>query len=219
MRKLVAIALLVAASAVPASALAADMPMSPYMAPDYDIGGWYIRGSKEISWDFAPDITNCICGDSTAEGWDWGLGFGIGYEFDNGLRFDKTWDYMSSTGSTPGGTAYTLNSHLLLSNLYVDFGMGGGYDASGGLMAYVGAGAGGAYYALSGDLVASTGFTLAAAAMAGIGYDMGNSVIDFGYRLVYLDEIRTGEPDPLDQGVVNGFFSNQFRVTWRYRFN
>ncbi|MEX0859964.1 MAG: hypothetical protein WD017_03405, partial [Cucumibacter sp.] len=58
------------------------------------------------------------------------------------------------------------------------------------------------------------GWTWAAAAMAGVGYDMGSDVIDLGYRLVYLNHLETGDPSP---GLVNGFFSHQIRVTWRHR--
>jgi len=219
LRNLFAVALLALASALPASAIAADRPASLYMTPDEGLGGWYLRGSKEVSWDIAPSIGNCACGTS-AEGWDWGLGLGIGYEFGSGPRIDGTWDYLASSGSTSGGDALTLNSHLLLGNIYFDFGLGAnGYTASGGWMAYVGAGAGGAVYSLGGDVVPGAGFTLAAAAMAGIGYDLGNSIVDVGYRLAYLNELRTGEPDPVNQGVIDGFYSNQFRLTWRYRFN
>lgn len=210
MRKLLAIALLAFAAALPAAAQAADFPETPYVPPQVDYGlegGWYLRGSKAISYDYAPDIQTCGCG-TTATGWDFSAGFGFGYEFDNGFRLDKTLDYFVSNGETDSADAYNLRAGLILGNAYVDFDLG-----DGDLVGYLGAGAGGAYYSLTADnSVGGTGWTWAAAAMAGIGYDMGTEVIDAGYRLVYLNELVTGDP-----ATVNGFYSHEFRVTWRHR--
>ncbi|MEX0627719.1 MAG: outer membrane beta-barrel protein [Cucumibacter sp.] len=219
MRNLVAVLLLIFASGLPGAAQAADFPETPYSPPEVDYGldgGWYIRASKDINYLWAGDIVDCACGDTTAEGWGYSLGAGIGYEFGNGFRVDKTVDYFANFGATvPGGTAYELRTTLILANAYIDFGLGDDYDASGGWMAYVGAGAGAAYYTLQVvGSVDNSAWTLAAAAMAGVGYDMGSDVIDLGYRLVYLNQLMTGDVIP---GVASGVLNHEIRVTWRHR--
>ncbi|HUV32270.1 MAG TPA: hypothetical protein VMW31_01760 [Devosiaceae bacterium] len=217
MRNLVAVLVLVFAFALPGLAVAADVPETPYAPPQVDYGlggGWYIRGSKALSWDWADDVVTCGCG-TTAEGWNWSVGAGVGYEFGNGLRIDKTFDYGIATGLTDGGDNYSLTTSLILANAYIDFGLGDGYNASGGWIGYVGGGAGGAYYTLAADgSIDGSGWTLAAAAMAGVGYDMGSDVLDVGYRFVYLNELATGDAIP---AVVNGYYSHEIRVSWRHR--
>lgn len=216
MRNLVAILLLSFAAALPGVAVAADFPETPYIAPDYGLGeGWYIRGSKSVSLDYFPDIQTCACSGTSAEGWNWSVGAGFGYEFDNGFRVDKTFDYMVSTGETDAAEAYTLRMGLVLANAYVDFGLGDNMDAGGGWVGYFGAGAGGAWYDLTATGSAGgTGWTWAAAAMAGIGYDMGSDVIDFGYRFLYLNELMTDDP-----ATIPGGFGHELRVSWRHRIN
>jgi opacity protein-like surface antigen len=162
----------VAALSMPASAADMDLPIFVEQAPDevpVEIGsGWYIRGdvgyelqtsSKGFSYNtfdpvtltYSPQtfVTADVEGDVT-------YSVGVGYHYNDWMRFDATLDGFKSefTGSTaaatncpgqlPGTSCRTndtqpLSTYQLMANAYVDLGT---YV---GLTPYVGAGAGVAY--------------------------------------------------------------------------
>jgi len=242
MRKLIA-AFLLTGTAVAGPAIAADMPYYPPVIeiPDVDYGvagSFYLRGSaagnamwaKEVFHPTATPRTFAI----TDFGYGYSVGAGVGYETGTGLRVDATVDYLSNdnmratvndTSGTLTNGVYSLKmrSTVALVNAYYDFGFGDmGYGAAGGAFGYVGAGAGLAFN----DIVTSgpgpadtrgTNTSLAAAGMAGVGYDFGHIVADVGYRGLYIDSLAnntTTEPYS-----IAGAWVHEVRGTLRYRFN
>ncbi|MFZ3361692.1 MAG: outer membrane protein [Xanthobacteraceae bacterium] len=196
-----------AASAIVIStaAYAADMPQMPPPQPQYAYqpplmimqqpeGAWYLRGDIGIgietetnveflqnslnSSDFS--ISHTSIGDST-----FFLG-GIGYEFNNWLRFDVTGEYRSKAPVNFFGT-YTqaggvfgdqyqgfLQSAIFLANAYVDLGT---WNC---LTPFVGVGIGGAWNKFA-DLTDTSIATFAGGAGTGIGRDSTN--VSFAWAL------------------------------------
>jgi hypothetical protein len=230
MRNIAVVFVTVAALAA-APALAADLPeyAAPASPPPVDAGlggSFYLRASLGLNslWTQQHVETDGTTDNATAAGYGYSYGVGVGYETGNGLRADLTLDQISNDGLTDGIDTLSLRSTVALANAYYDFPLGG-YGA-GGFGAYVGAGLGGAYYQVSTTpandaLPGGTGWTAAAAAMAGVTYDMGNVVADVGYRAIYLPELSNGQsaglpnhPYFLSQNIIS-----EIRGTLRYRFN
>ncbi len=165
-----AVALFLATTAAHAADLYQPQPVPLDAAPEVEIqqssGGWYLRGDVGYSFnklrgarfyqgglaDNEVDFTSAKAGDSAI------LGGGIGYQFNDRLRGDLTFDHMTKSsfkGSTtgecntggPGGPAYSCNSsdrssfraYSLMANLYVDLGTYAYFTP------YVGAGFGASY--------------------------------------------------------------------------
>jgi opacity protein-like surface antigen len=91
-----------AAAIVSTSALAADMPPVMYPAPPIEaFGGWYLRGDIGMSNQRVKNIHNILMDDAPQFTWvDKGgfdsapiVGVGVGYQFNNWLRFDGTAEY------------------------------------------------------------------------------------------------------------------------------
>ena len=91
-----------AAAIVSTSALAADMPPVMYQAPPVEaFGGWYLRGDIGMSNQRVKNIHNILMDDASQFTWvDKGgfdsapiFGVGVGYQFNNWLRFDGTAEY------------------------------------------------------------------------------------------------------------------------------
>ncbi len=231
MRKILsgAVALLLASTAAHAADLYQPQPIPLDTAPEVEIqqssGGWYLRGDVGYSFNklrgarfyqggFAgseADFTSARVGDSAM------LGGGIGYQFNDHLRGDLTFDHMTKStfrGSTTGtcGTApgeYGCNSsdrsafraYSLMANLYVDLGTYAYFTP------YVGAGFGASYVKwdkLRNTIVdcvdpadAGCAYTehggkgkwrATAALMAGASIDITcNLKADLGYRFRYID--------------------------------
>jgi opacity protein-like surface antigen len=153
------LAMFAALMAIPA-ARAADMPLSP-PAPEPCCSSWYLRGFVGVGMNGAYDldVTNLngsffaskSIGDSSF------IGGGLGYDWNNWLRFDGTVEYRAksrisalavSQPAVPGPVAVdqyegNLQSWVLLANAYVDLGT---WNC---LTPFVGAGIGGAYNMVS----------------------------------------------------------------------
>jgi len=161
-----------AVALISSAAAAADMPMPQVpqipMQPiplivQQPVGGWYLRGYVGVgdigntSVTYLPNALNApnnfafqdeSMGDTTF------FGAGIGYEWNNWLRFDFTAEYRTKTDIDAFGT-YTYNgsfadsyhaflsSDIFLANAYIDLGT---WDC---ITPFVGAGIGGAYNMLS----------------------------------------------------------------------
>lgn len=229
MRRLIAAVLLATAAAYAAPAAAADMPEYPDIEipeVDYGIeGSFYLRGSASLNVLWSREHIG-ICGFECAPvadvGYGYSVGAGFGYETGNGLRFDGTLDYLSNDGLTDGTNTLHLRSAIALANVYYDFPLSGGGSLGGGLGAYVGAGLGGARYWVSTtpadvDLPDGDGWTPAAAAMAGISYDMGNMVADLGYRLIYMPQLSNNALGPDPSWYLNDNTVHEVQATLRYR--
>ena len=240
MNRFVASAALVAATLLPAAALAAD-PVTfdypvykdyiPPVIPPVDEGlqgSFYLRGSLAGNIAWAREARHPTVPDTlsiTEFGWGYSAGLGVGYETGTGLRFDVTADYLANRGLTAvdGGIDHELDlrSTIVLANAYYDFGLGDmGLTAAGGMFGYVGAGIGVAFNqsrvndGTFGPWGSNT--SLAAAGMTGVGYDFGALVADLGYRALYIDKIENLDSTP--RYAVNDALIHELRATLRYRF-
>jgi opacity protein-like surface antigen len=229
-----------AAALLSTATLAADLPppLPPpvYRAPvDCCQGGWYLRGDVGVgiqrfqSFDF--NQTNISSGAVWPATWNidqkdikdtFFIGAGIGYQWNNWLRFDFTGEYRADVkfkalGSyvnfaSPGlGRAADLydgdhSAVVLLANVYFDLGTWWC------LTPFVGFGAGTAYHKTSAltdvgintnGLGASafgfansdhTQWNFAWAAHAGVAYNVTNNVkIEFAYRYLSMGNVDTSE--------------------------
>jgi opacity protein-like surface antigen len=138
-----------AVSLISTAAFAADMPIAapPMYAPPADFGGWYLRGDIGFSNQSVSSVRNTnaalytgLTSFNESTGFDTGGIFdvGVGYRFNNWLRFDVTGQYRGNTNfhgldliSFPNGGAtgygsdlYTAQKQewLFLANAYVDLG-------------------------------------------------------------------------------------------------
>jgi hypothetical protein len=235
MRSLFAVGIVAVAALLAAPAIAADYPEYPTYPPielpplpqvDTGLaGGFYLRGSVGGNMWHAVDGQYCNCIDTFASpGYGYSLGVGFGYESGTGLRADVTVDYLSNDKLT-SSTGHTVNlrSGLLLANIYHDFSFDHG-GAGGGFGGYVGAGLGFAknYSEIKdgGTQTAwGTSVEAAAAIMAGVTYDMGSMVADFGWRGIYMNKVMSQPALVGDAYIINNNFINELRATLRYRFN
>lgn len=228
MRILLAVLMVVLTALIGAPVRAADLPDYPVEVPTVDYGlqgGFYLRGSAGFNslWSQEHvDTTGCTCLVGTAAGYGYSLGAGFGYETGTGLRVDGTVDYLSNDGLTDGVSTLHLRSTVALANAYFDFPLSGNAAAGGGFGAYIGAGAGAAWYSTnitpaSAFTPDGGGWTPAAAAMAGFTYDAGSWVADLGYRLLYLPQI-TNHANPGPSFYLNDNTVQEIRGTVRYRF-
>jgi len=212
------------------AASAADLPDYPDVevpTVDYGLqGGFYLRGSAGFNslWSQQHvDTLGCTCLPPKVPGYGYSLGAGFGYETGTGLRVDATLDYLQNDGLSDGTNTLHLRSAVGLANVYYDFPLSSGGSAGGGFGAYVGAGAGAAWYQthvtpVNAALPDGNGWTPAAAAMAGVTYDAGTWVADLGYRLIYMPKIsnyNTAGPS----FYLNDNTVQEIRGTVRYRFN
>lgn len=231
MRNLFVVAIVALSALVAAPALAADYPDFPtYDLPELPqvdtglAGGFYLRGSLGGNIWGAVDGQACACVEAfDTPGYGYSLGVGFGYESGTGLRADVTIDYLSNDGLTSvSGHEVSLRSGLVLANIYHDFALHEGGAAGGGYGAYIGAGLGFAHNyseVSSGGVVQAWGSSVeaAAAAMAGVTYDMGTAVADFGWRGIYMNKVMNQPVDPAAWYVVNNNFINELRASIRYR--
>lgn len=238
MNKLVASAVIGAVVILSSAALAADPVFDypvykdyvpPYIPPVDEglTGSFYLRGSIGGNTSWAREALHPDEGpfSITDRGWGYSTGIGAGYETGTGLRVDATVDYLSNRGMTAelpdGDRELDLRSTILLANAYYDFGLGNlGLSAAGGAFGYLGAGVGVAFNesrvrdASWGEWGSNT--SLAAAGMAGVGYDFGALVADLGYRALYIDEIENTNSTP--NYIVDDAWVHEIRATLRYRF-
>jgi opacity protein-like surface antigen len=171
-RLTITISVLTASLAVSAAHAADYSPPPPppvYIQPqviEQFASAWYLRGDVGIGingpyqLDYLPNAANVGNGfafEHTAIGDTFFIGGGVGYEFNNWLRFDGTVEYRAKTpvsafGSYPAGPGYgpgtdfynaNLKSWVFLANGYVDLGTWNCFTP------FVGAGIGAAYNTLT----------------------------------------------------------------------
>jgi opacity protein-like surface antigen len=218
--------------------LAADLP-PPLPPPVYrapvaccETSGWYLRGDVGVgaqnfrSFDFKQ--TNAASGAVWPASWridqkdikdTFFVGAGLGYQWNNWLRFDFTGEYRAAvkfkavgsyTEFCPSGRCFDLydgdhQATVLLANLYVDLGTWWC------LTPFIGVGAGTAYHKtaalsdigfISGPGTSAFGITatdhtqwnFAWAAHAGVAYNVTNNVkLEFAYRYLNMGNVNTSE--------------------------
>jgi hypothetical protein len=242
MRKLTLAILAAGTAAIAGPAFAADMPYYPPVIeiPDVDYGytgSFYLRGSAGLNLHWARDVDHPTASPSSYDidepGYGYSVGVGAGYETGTGIRADITLDHLRTEdmqaeiddGAGPlvdGTHSLALRSTVVLANAYYDVGFGDGYTAAGGPFGYIGGGIGVAFNDMTvtdpnDDRTNSQNASLAAAAMAGLGYDFGPFVADLGYRALYIHNLENDTaayPFSVDNNWVH-----EVRGTVRYRFN
>ena len=209
------------------AAHAADMPqlMPPPPMPYHEdfARGWYLRGDigmtnqqvKSLDNVSFPGTPNLVIQDKNFES---GMlfGIGIGYQFNNWLRFDVTGEYRGETGfhgldtwndlaGNPRFNNYTAKKSewLALVNVYADLGTWYSFTP------FVGVGIGGSRNTIHsfrdagiddfgsptlGFAHADSKWNFAWAIHAGVGYKITpNATIEFAYRYVDLGDALSGD--------------------------
>jgi opacity protein-like surface antigen len=213
----------------------------PYAAPAPEAGGWYLRGDVGVSIgqtfnDFEHHQTNAAfvwpaswrldqksMGDSAI------AGIGLGYAWNNWLRFDATAEHRTNvnvkvTGSytefCPSGRCFDVydlqhGSNVFLANVYIDLGtwwsvtpfIGGGIGVASNTfksatdVGYIPIGAPGFGYGSSNH----TDWDMAWAAHAGLAYSVTqNFKVEFSYRFLSMGSPKTGIIDCASSGCATG---------------
>jgi opacity protein-like surface antigen len=230
-----------AASLLSSTAFAADMPSiaSPpmYAAPVIeDFGGWYLRGDIGFSNQRVNRLNNALDANNTTSDQHLGFntagifGLGVGYKFNNWLRFDVTGEYRGNSQffgtdsiTYPGGVGTdtyhaTKSEWVALANAYVDLGtwwcmtpfIGAGVGAARVSIANftdqgIANNGGGALPGLAlGDNVSR--WNLAWALHAGVAYNVSpNFTIELAYRYLNMGDGLTGDLHTFDgtNNIVN----------------
>jgi opacity protein-like surface antigen len=236
----------IAATAIAAPALAADMPAPMlYKAPVVvqEFSGWYLRGDIGMTNQKVKSIDNVLF-DSTVtvldKSFDTGMlaGLGMGYQFNNWFRVDVTGEYRGRTGFRgldvyPGGVNdYTgvKSEWLFLANAYVDLGTWWC------LTPFVGAGIGYSRNTISSfrdvnvpnDGVAyansNSQWEMAWALHAGVAYKVNNNfTAEFAYRYTNLGDFKSGDligydgtNNVFNPMLLNGVTSHDFKLGLRW---
>ena len=218
--RLTIMTLALAASLVVSAARAADYPQPPppvYVQPPVVIesfaDGWYLRGDIGIGMngsyklEYLPspaNVGNGFAFQHNSIGDTFFIGGGVGYEFNNWLRFDATAEYRAKTrvyafGNYPpnGLDIYegNLKSWVFLANAYVDLGTWNCFTP------FVGAGIGGARVTLAdfSDFNPNGGFgfgrnpsvwNFAYALHAGVAYNVTKAFkVELAYRYLNIGSI------------------------------
>jgi opacity protein-like surface antigen len=222
-----------AAAVTSTASYAADMPLPPPQIQyqpvvEVQTGRWYLRGDVGIgvqtfsefdhsqtnagfTWPASWQIVQKDIQDTTI------FGMGIGYEWNNWLRFDVTGEYRTkamfkATGSytdfcAGGGTCFDVNSgnhsaEVFMANTYIDLGTWWC------LTPFIGAGVGGAYNVITGvqdngmnsSGTAGFGYTfndsatwsLAWNVQAGLTYNINDNLkLDFSWRYLNIGSPET----------------------------
>lgn len=254
-----AIALLLAATAAQAADIYQPEPV-PMDAPEVTVqsaNGWYLRGDVGYSFTKLRGANFYQGGSSASEAsFDraslrdaFTLGAGVGYQVNNYLRTDVTFDYLFRSkfnGSTSGdGAAFgacvgpctssdrtSMTAYSLLANAYVDLGTYSYFTP------YVGAGIGGTYVKwkdLQNTSCADNGsgcdatvthggkgsWRFTYALMAGASVDITcNLKADIGYRFRHIEGGNMfGYASNGGPGRDKGMYSHEARLGARYAFN
>ena len=196
--------------------------------------GWYLRGfvgigindAYKLEYLPAPaNVGNGFVFDHNSNGDTFFLGGGVGYEWNNWLRFDGTVEYRARTQVnargvynpiTGEGDAYQgyLKSWVFLANAYVDLGTWNCFTP------YVGAGIGAAYNQLADFVdmgIGTTGagfgrnsadWNLAWALHAGVAYNVSKSLkVELAYRYLNLGSVT----DTVD--CIGGCVSDSYKFS------
>jgi opacity protein-like surface antigen len=197
-----------------------------YVAPRQveEFSGWYLRGDVGMSNQQANLYHPSFNGSNYThldDGFDSAsiFGIGVGYYFNDWLRFDVTGEYRGSAnyhgyGTYPGGAdeySARKTEWVGLANAYVDLGTWNG------LTPFVGVGIGGAYNTISSflDVNTPTGgvysaqsgskFNFAWALHAGVAYKVTpNFTVELAYRYLDLGSAETGTGVSYDGTNANG---------------
>jgi opacity protein-like surface antigen len=213
-------------------AIAADLPLPPAPAPveapylpGGDFSGWYLRGDVGVGWTQLNDMRSTFAPGAVVPGFQidraklddaYFIGAGLGYQYNNWVRFDVTGEYRShhnfmateSFANTFGIVGCgarcfdtyhaNLRTGVVMGNAYVDLGTWYG------ITPYVGAGVGVAFHSFT-DLqdvsvqpAGGFGFAddrnqtnLAWAAMAGLAYTINPRLkLELGYRYLNMGTIK-----------------------------
>lgn len=249
----VAVALLASTSAYAADIYQPE-PAPLMDAPEVEIreaSGWYLRGDVGYQFNnlrganyFQGSNSNLVDFDSTDLKDSFGLGVGVGYQVNNYLRADLTFDHMFKSdfsGSTSGFcgsgapcTSYdvsAMRAYYLMANAYVDLGTYGAFTP------YVGGGIGGAYVKwddLRNSACTEDGdcdpdvwhkgkgkWRFAYQVMAGATIDLScNWKADVGYRFRHtLAGDMFGYAENGGPGSDKGFYTHEVRAGARYVFD
>jgi len=227
----------------------------PEMPPEVSVteaNGWYLRGDVGYGFTnlrgaryFQGSNSNEIDFDRASLDDTWTVGGGVGYQINNYLRTDLTFDYLTKAkfhGSTIGSCGVSddctsrdissLTAYSLMANAYVDFG------TYGIVTPYAGAGIGGTYVKwndLSNTSCDTSDSTLcdetvhhggkgnwrfSYALMAGASVDVTcNLKADIGYRFLHVDGgSMFGYAENGGPGRDKGFNVHEARVGARYQF-
>jgi len=230
-----------AASLLSSTAFAADMPSiaAPpmYAAPIIeDFGGWYLRGDIGFSNQRVNRLNNALDANNTTSDQHLGFntagifGLGVGYKFNNWLRFDVTGEYRGNSQffgtdsiTYPGGVGTdtyhaTKSEWVALANAYVDLGTWWC------MTPFIGAGVGAARVSIANFTdqgIANNGggalpglalvdnvskWNLAWALHAGVAYNVSpNFTIELAYRYLNMGDGLTGDLHTFDgtNNIVN----------------
>jgi opacity protein-like surface antigen len=210
------------------AAMAADLaaPMLPIVETPVETSGWYLRGDVGVGatsmegFGFHPtnptlETDFAILPGGHSVGDQFFVGFGVGYAWNNWLRFDVTGEYRAKTAfhaigsytgeGEPGGTFQNVydgnwKTYVFMANAYIDLGTWWC------LTPFIGAGVGGAFHTISeftdyGPQTAGYGYmsessndwTFAWALHAGVAYNVSSNLkIEFAYRYLNMGSVETG---------------------------
>ncbi len=242
-----------AAVTIGSTAFAADMPPPPPIAYQPVVveqpGAWYLRGDIGVGITNKFEVTYLPSGPDVGNGFQFDqnsnddtvfIRAGVGYEWNNWLRFDVTGEYRDKTQVNARGVynpvngqgdAYQgyLQSWIVLANGYIDLGT---WNC---LTPFIGAGVGGAYNVMD-DLVdtgiGTTGagfgrnsnhWSPAWAVYAGLDYNVTQNFsmelayryLDYGSVTDTIDCIGGCSPDSYK---FSKFVSNDIMLGMRWRF-
>ncbi len=228
-------------TAAAAADLPPPLPPPPLVQPvPVVVGGWYLRGDVGVAQKWFSDFSHTQTNPAFPWPPSWQIvqkdiadaafiGFGVGYAWNNWLRFDITGEYRMkeafkvigsyTDNCAGGGTCFDVyegnhSNWLILANAYLDLGTWWC------LTPFVGAGVGTAYHRFTGltDVGhiadGSTGFgyastdsskwNMAWALHAGLAYNVSNTFkVELAYRYVNFGSIDTPVIDCASVGCVN----------------
>jgi opacity protein-like surface antigen len=205
------------------AALAADLPPPPPLAPPIVASGWYLRGDIGFSNQRVDKIFNVLentAGSVTTldKSFDAAplFGFGVGYQWNNWLRFDVTGQYRGNANfhglqvytpepASPTGVGVddyhaSKSEWLVLANAYIDLGTWWCVTP------FIGAGVGASYNTISNlrDVNIATGglayagdaskWDFAWALHAGLSYKVTpNFTVELAYSYTNLGDAQSGD--------------------------
>jgi opacity protein-like surface antigen len=234
-----------AAALASTAATAADFPPPMAPAPQYvqapvDTGGWYLRGDVGVGAQHFTDFTHTQTNSAFVWPASWRMdqmnvgdaafvGFGVGYSWNNWVRFDVTGEYRAAakvktigsyTEFCPNGRCFDVydgsqSAMVFLANAYIDLGTWWC------ITPFIGAGVGSAYTRSTGFTDVgfisdgSTGFGLASkefskwnlawAVHAGLAYNVTNNVkLELAYRYLNMGDVQTQTIDCASGGCATG---------------
>jgi opacity protein-like surface antigen len=228
------------AAVIGSSAFAADMPAPVYQPiPVRSFGGWYLRGDIGMTNQRVKSLDNVLFAGAPSlvhhdKDFDSGMlfGLGIGYKYNNWLRFDVTGEYRGKTNFVGMDTWFDgvntrFNTYsarksewLFLTNAYIDLGTWWSVTP------FVGAGIGMSRNTISnfrdagidpwnsptlGYADSASKWNFAWAVHAGLAYELSPGVtFEFAYRYLNLGDGQSGDIRTYD-GINNIYNPMEFK--------